>query len=43
MGVAVAVPTTDYEIVDVDITRVADTKRMIRKPKPTFIEKVSKQ
>eukprot|EP01032_Pedospumella_encystans_P035228 gene35228-39848_t len=40
MGVAVAVPTAKYDIVDVDITRVADTKRMARKPKPGFVQNI---
>jgi 2',5'-phosphodiesterase len=40
MGVAVAVPTSKYDIVDVDITRVADTKRMQRKPKPGFVQNI---
>lgn len=34
MGVAVGVPLSDYEISDVDITRVADTKSIAREPKP---------
>jgi 2',5'-phosphodiesterase len=38
MGVALAVPNARYEIVDVDITRVADTKRMPRAPKPTLFK-----
>jgi 2',5'-phosphodiesterase len=40
MGVAIAVPTSKYEIVDVDITRIADTKRIQRKPKPGFFQKL---
>lgn len=40
MGVAVAVPTAKYEVVDVDITRIADTKRMQRKPKPGFVQNI---
>jgi 2',5'-phosphodiesterase len=37
MGVGIAVPRAQYEIVDVDITRVADTKRLPRAPKPSYI------
>eukprot|EP01038_Epipyxis_sp_PR26KG_P008906 gene8906-12010_t len=37
MGIGVAIPLSKYEIVDVDITRVADTKRMPRKDKPSLI------
>ena len=40
MGVAVAVPTSKYEIMDVDITRVADTKRMPRKPKAGYVQNI---
>ncbi len=40
MGVATAVPLKDYEILAVDITKIADTKKMIKKPKPTLIQKV---
>lgn len=37
MGVAVAIPRGKYEIVDVDITRVADTKSLPRSPKPSLL------
>lgn len=40
MGVVTAVPTSEYEILSVDITRIGETKRMKRSPKPTFIEKL---
>ena len=40
MGVAVAVPTSKYDIVDVDITRIADTKKMQRKPKPGYVQNI---
>jgi mRNA deadenylase 3'-5' endonuclease subunit Ccr4 len=40
MGVAVAVPTSEYDIVDVDVTRVSDTKRMQRKPKPGYFQTI---
>mmetsp|Transcript_1496 Transcript_1496/g.2472 ORF Transcript_1496/g.2472 Transcript_1496/m.2472 type:complete len:346 (-) Transcript_1496:962-1999(-) len=40
MGVGVAVPTDTYEIMDVSVQRIADTKQMQRKPKPTLIEKI---
>jgi mRNA deadenylase 3'-5' endonuclease subunit Ccr4 len=33
MGVGVAFPLSEYEILDADITRIADTKNMPRKPK----------
>lgn len=36
MGVAVAVPLSKYNIEDVNIQRVVDTKYSPRKPKPTF-------
>ncbi|RYY86200.1 hypothetical protein EON63_06105 [archaeon] len=36
MGVGVAVPREKYTVLDVDITKVADTKRMARTPKPTY-------
>ena len=40
MGVGVAVPKAKYDILDVDITRVADTKRLPYKlktpPKPWY-------
>lgn len=34
MGVGVAVPKSKYELLEVDITRVADTKRLPRAPLP---------
>ncbi len=37
MGVGMAVPLAEYEISDVNIARIADTKRMARKPKTTGI------
>lgn len=40
MGVAVAVPTAKYDIVDVDITRIADTKKVQRKPKPGYVQNI---
>eukprot|EP01041_Mallomonas_annulata_P005175 gene5175-10349_t len=40
MGVGVAVPNSEYDILNVDITRIADTKRTIRRPKPSFIAKL---
>jgi len=36
MGIAVAVPLSKYNIEDVNIQRVVDTKYTARKPKPTF-------
>lgn len=38
MGVAVAVPLQKYEVNDVDITTIADTKFRPRSPKPTFAQ-----
>lgn len=38
MGVAMAVPLHKYDILDVDITRVADTKRGVRKEKLGFVQ-----
>jgi hypothetical protein len=35
MGVAIAVPQNFYEILEVDITKIADTKKLPKKPKPT--------
>ena len=40
MGVAVAVPTAKYDILDVDITRIADTKRLPRKPRAGFVQNI---
>jgi exonuclease III len=40
MGVATAVPLAVYDVVDVDITRVADTKRMQKKKELGFFEKI---
>jgi len=40
MGVAIAAPLKDYDLLGVDITNVADTKRVVRKPKPTLVEKL---
>lgn len=39
MGVSIAVPLAEFDISDVDITRIADTKRLPRKPKATGISK----
>lgn len=36
MGVAIAVPLAKYDIDSVDITRIADTKRMPYKPRPVY-------
>ena len=33
MGVALAVPLSEYDILDADVTRVADTKKVTRAPK----------
>lgn len=33
MGVALAVPLSEYDILDSDVTRVADTKKVVRAPK----------
>ena len=40
MGVAIAAPLKDYDVLGVDISNVADTKRMARKPKPTLVQKL---
>jgi hypothetical protein len=40
MGCGIAVPTDKYDIVDVDITRVADTKRTPRKDRPNFLTRL---
>ncbi|KAJ1435545.1 Endonuclease/exonuclease/phosphatase [Ochromonadaceae sp. CCMP2298] len=40
MGCGIAVPNDKYDIVDVDITRIADTKRQPRKDKPNFVQKL---
>ena len=40
MGVATAVPMSKYDILNVDITRIGETKRTKRSPKPSFTEKV---
>ena len=40
MGVATAVPTSEYDILSVDITKIGETKRMKRAPKPTFAQKL---
>jgi mRNA deadenylase 3'-5' endonuclease subunit Ccr4 len=33
MGVGIAIPTNKYDLLDVDISRIADTKRLPKKPK----------
>ena len=38
MGVGVAVPMSEYDIIDADVTRVADTKKMVRAPKKTGLQ-----
>jgi mRNA deadenylase 3'-5' endonuclease subunit Ccr4 len=43
MGVGVAVPLTKYVIEGVDITRVADTKKMVRKPQEHSIIKLARR
>ena len=40
MGVATAVPLKNYEILGVDITKVSDTKKTMRKPKFTMVQKL---
>lgn len=40
MGVAIAVPVSKFDLVDVDITRIADTKRFQRKPKPGYVQNI---
>ena len=40
MGVATAVPLKDYDILGVDITKVSDTKKTMRKPKFTSVQKL---
>lgn len=37
MGVAIAVPLNLFDVESVDITRVADTKKVIRQPKPSVL------
>jgi 2',5'-phosphodiesterase len=39
MGVSIAVPLTEYDISNVDITRIADTKRLPRQPRATGFNK----
>lgn len=41
MGVGIAVPTARYELADVDITRIADTKKVPR-PSPSLLSKWTK-
>lgn len=43
MGVGVAVPLDKYSIEGVDITRVADTKKMIRKPQDYSVIKLARR
>lgn len=38
MGVAIAFPLKKYKLHNLDITCIADTKQMPRKPKPTYVE-----
>jgi hypothetical protein len=40
MGVGIAVPLQKYDLVDVDITRIADTKKLPKIPPPFFIAKI---
>jgi mRNA deadenylase 3'-5' endonuclease subunit Ccr4 len=40
MGVATAVPVNDYDILAVDITKIADTKKGARRPRPTPLQKI---
>lgn len=40
MGVGIAVPLSQYEINDIDITRISDTKRFPRKSELSFINKI---
>lgn len=37
MGVGIAIPLSKYAVEDVNITRIADTKLVIREPKPPLI------
>ena len=39
MGVATAVPLSEYEILSVDITKIGETKRMKRSPKQSTLER----
>lgn len=39
MGVVTAIPTSEYDILSVDITKIGETKRTKRSPKPTFMER----
>lgn len=43
MGVAIAVPTSKFDLMDVDITRIADTKRLQRKVKPGYVQNIFNQ
>ncbi len=43
MGVAIGVPLDTYEITNVDIKRVADTKSLPRAPKPRGFLNISKE
>jgi hypothetical protein len=39
MGVATAVPLSEYEILSVDITKIGETKKMKRSPKQSTLER----
>jgi hypothetical protein len=41
MGVATAVPVSEYDILSVDVTKIGETKKLKKKPysKPSFFEK----
>lgn len=40
MGVGIAFPKSKYNLIDVEITRISDTKRMPWKPKRSFVEQI---
>ena len=40
MGVATAYPADEYELLEADITRVGDTKRLPKKQRPSYIKKL---
>ena len=40
MGVTTAIPMDEYDIVDCDISVVADTSPFFRKPRPTLLSKI---
>ena len=39
MGVATAVPLSEYEILSVDVTKIGETKKMKRSPKQSTLER----